>query len=103
MTAHTLVLAAIIAAVLLAAAIAALTLILCAIAGQSNDELRARRQAEHDDQAIALTQDEPGEPRCPLCGDTGWLTWLTLDGYGYETPCPAQCPMPELPPTGGPR
>ena len=36
---------------------------------------------------------------CPLCGGSGWITRLDLDGESaWDVPCPEGCPMPELPP-----
>jgi hypothetical protein len=33
------------------------------------------------------------EHACPLCGDTGWITCLDLDGESaYEMACPEGCP-----------
>ena len=31
-------------------------------------------------------------PDCDLCGDTGWITRVGMDGDGYEIPCPEGCP-----------
>ena len=37
-------------------------------------------------------------PDCQLCGDTGWITTIDLDGESaWEIPCPEGCPMPVPP------
>lgn len=30
-------------------------------------------------------------PDCDLCGDTGWITAVTIDDNAYEIPCPEGC------------
>ena len=36
------------------------------------------------------------DPDCQLCGDTGWITTVDLDGESaWEIPCPEGCPMPQ--------
>ena len=33
------------------------------------------------------------EPKCQLCGDTGWMTYA-YDGEFYTIRCPEACPVP---------